>query len=250
MKVVRPNPNNKDLGAILDGRMRKVGPEKIQKPKTQMNANLREMARSSFGYGGWDAKYWFIGPEQGIGAEDLLTRVRAWTELGGRDLNDCREFHCRINETRWHCKKPKVDLQSTWRRLMLLMMAFLGRPVDRESLRNYQRDQWGRSGGETCVIELSGLAAPNLEEAEDTSLFLQTRIEVIRGKIADHKPRLVIMYGDMQRDSWEAIVSPLCFRDDKVLVSGSTIFAHTPHPNKRGLLDSYWTDLGRRLRGL
>jgi hypothetical protein len=51
LKVVRPNPNNKDLGAILDGRMRKVGPEKIQKPKTQMNANLREMARCPLGMG-------------------------------------------------------------------------------------------------------------------------------------------------------------------------------------------------------
>jgi hypothetical protein len=224
--------------------------KRTSEPKTHMNANLYEMARMSYGYGQWDAKYWFIGPEQGIGTEDLLTRVRAWVDLGRRDLNDCREFHRRIGETRWHCKKLRPKLQSTWRRLMLLMMTFLEMPADRESLRNYQRDQWGRSGGETCVIELSGLAAPSLKEAEDTSLFLSERIEVIRGKIADHKPKLVVMYGDMQRASWEAIASPLSFTDENFLLNGSTIFACTPHPNKRGLRDAYFTDMGRRLRGL
>jgi hypothetical protein len=28
----------------------------------------RNMAEDNFGYGRWDAPYWFIGPEQGMGA--------------------------------------------------------------------------------------------------------------------------------------------------------------------------------------
>ncbi len=63
------------------------------------------------------------------------------------------------------------------------MMTFLGRPADNESLRSYQRDRWGALEGETCVIELSGLAAPNMMEAEDTTPFLQQRIDVIRYRL-------------------------------------------------------------------
>lgn len=126
------------------------------------------MARENYGYGRWEAPYWFIGPEQGTGRhekndpEHLEKRVKAWLDLGSHQLNDCREFHRRIEETKLHFKKP-VNLQSTWKPLMLLMMTFLKRPVDNNSLRNYQRDRWGaldEKGGETCVIELSGLAAP------------------------------------------------------------------------------------------
>ena len=65
-------------------------------------------------------------------------RLKVWLDLVGRELNDCREFHSRIREIKWHFKNP-VALQSTWRRLMLLMMTFLGSPVERDGLRNYQR---------------------------------------------------------------------------------------------------------------
>jgi hypothetical protein len=38
-------------------------------------------------------------------------------------------------------------------------MGFLGRPTDKKTLLDYQRDLWGISTGETCVIELQGLPA-------------------------------------------------------------------------------------------
>jgi len=217
--------------------------------------DVRAMARANYGYGRWDAPYWFIGPEQGMGSHerDLGLRVGAWLELGKLELNDCREFHRRIGENRWHFEQPRVSLQRTWRPLILLLMTYLGRPTDRESLRSYQRDRWGSADarqGETCLIELSGLAAPNLMTAEDGKLFLGERIDVIRHRMRDHKPKLVVMYGDLQLASWEAIVSPLSFAHDKVLIDGSTILACTPHPNKRGLCDTYWTDLGQKLRTL
>jgi hypothetical protein len=145
MKVVRPNPKHRDFGESLDGRMKKAEPEgQTARPKTQTNTNLDEMARRSYGYGRWDAPYWFIGPEQGTGRHEgsdlkqsLERRCRCWGELGGRELNDCREFHRRIGEIemRWHLKSPKVALQSTWRPLMLLLMTFLRHPADKERLR-------------------------------------------------------------------------------------------------------------------
>jgi hypothetical protein len=215
--------------------------------------DVRAMARTNYGYGRWDAPYWFIGPEQGMGSheKDLGLRVRAWLDLGGLELNDCREFHRRIGEKRWHYEEPRVSLQRTWRPLMLLLMTFLERPATRDDLRSYQRDRWGcadAAQGETCVIELSGLAAPSLM-GSDTNFFVPERIDVIRARISDHSPELVVMYGDMQRAAWQAVISPLTFADDGFVTQGSTIMVRTPHPNKRGLCDAYWIDLGKALRG-
>jgi hypothetical protein len=37
-----------------------------------------EMARECYGYGRWAAPYWFIGPEQGQGHDDLRKRYHVW----------------------------------------------------------------------------------------------------------------------------------------------------------------------------
>jgi hypothetical protein len=245
-----------------------------------MDESMLAMARGNYGYGRWEAPYWFMGPEQGMGPHennDLNLRVQTWLDLGSRELNDCREFHCRIHETRWHCKKPKVQLQRTWRPLLLLLMTFLDGQADyvkagNESLRIYQRDRWGSLEerlGETCVIELSGLAAPNAKKAKDTGMLLPSRIEHMCGKIRNYRPKLVVMYGREQKDSWNAIgraiagcefplddSAPGQLPKTNVLRHGPTILVCTPHPSrpiKDGTVylgNEYWIRLGKALRSL
>jgi len=51
-----------------------------------MTTDELAMAHGNYGYGRWEATYWFIGPEQGMGLHednDLTLRVQAWLELGG-----------------------------------------------------------------------------------------------------------------------------------------------------------------------
>src|SRR5216684_3678647 len=149
-----------------------------------MDDGAAEMARKRYGYGRWDAPYWFIGLEESMARgenNDLKRSVDAWRSLGGGELNDCIEFHEKLGEKRWHRKIPPT-LQPTWRQLILLLMAFTRRPTDRDSRRNYQRDEWGTLRGETCVIELSGNAAPSLNESRDRDSFRTERINVIREK--------------------------------------------------------------------
>lgn len=218
---------------------------------------MRSMARGCYGYGTWKAPYWFIGLEQGIGKHennDLKTRINAWIKLERMELNDCRMFHWNIGEMRWHFKKPKVSLQPTWRPLILLLMTFLGREADKEAFRNYQRDRWGSLDGETCVIELSGLAAANLKAAKDTTLFLQERIQIIRQKIRDHRPKLIVMYGKQQKTAWEEIAGGMFPDEPKpFLIQESTILVLAPHPvsrireGKTYLGNKYWTRLGNTL---
>ena len=208
-----------------------------------------EMARRFYGYGRWNAPYWFIGPEQGMSRRennDINLWAEAWKELGSRDLNDCREFLHRIGEMRFHFRDP-VALQSTWRPLMMLLMAFLKMPTDTESLRAYQRDRWGSLTGETCVIELSGLPANNSKVPRERELFRQERIETICHKMHTYKPALVVMYGKKDQKHWEQIAGRMLV-PDSVQKLGSTMITFTRHPNNHGRKNADWSNLGERLR--
>jgi hypothetical protein len=170
-----------------------------------MDEDIHEMARRCYGYGRWDAPYWFIGLEQGQGQKennDLALRLRAWHELGSPELCDCQKFHSAINEHRWH---RDGKLQSTWRPFILLLLTYLKKSTVPESLRRYQRSEWGRTNGETCVIELFGLAANNLTVVRDRKSFQHERIQRICEMMLESHPELVVMYGTSEKESWEQI---------------------------------------------
>lgn len=214
----------------------------------QVSYEINEMARGSYGYGRWEAPYWFIWPEQGQAREendDLTARVEAWRRLGGGELVDCRNFHDEIGEKRWHREIP--NLQPTWRPLILLLMTYLGRPTDKESLRNYQRTQWATLEGETCLIDLSGLAANSFEVPRDREQFEKERITVIRHRMRDYKPRLVIMYGLGEQSHWNEIAESSILPDG-IQRLGKTLLAFARHPTSHGSNNAYWTDFGERLR--
>lgn len=221
------------------------------------DADIREMAEKCYGYGRWDAPYWFIGPEQGLSRGNMQPRIEAWLHLGRETgLSDCRKFHTHIGETRWHREKPQI--QRTWKQLMLLLLTFLGESAENESLRIYQRDQWGMLHGETCVIELSGLPAHDLKAGKEQNLklftqeqidcVLQKRADFIRRKALDHKPRLVVMYGLGAKAHFEKIAGQP-FGSGNLLEVESTLMALTTHPvSFEGVKNEYWVSLGKKLR--
>jgi hypothetical protein len=208
-----------------------------------------EMMRRCYGYGRWDAPYWFIGPEQGKGPNESaenVRRVEAWVELGRPEVCDCAAFHRLIGERRWH--EDPARLQPTWRRLILSLLTFLGESANQENLRSYQSTKWGATpGGETCVIELSGLAVKSFAIKVDRTKFRDQRIETICQKIKIHRPRLVLMYGVGDKESWQKIAGQPLFASS-VIRSESTLFALTRHPTAHGSTDDGWVELGRRLR--
>jgi hypothetical protein len=66
-----------------------------------MNEDERALALTCYGYGRWNAPYWFIGPEQGQGKWEnkaLIERARAFRKLNRDGLCDCRAFHIEIKE--------------------------------------------------------------------------------------------------------------------------------------------------------
>jgi len=226
-----------------------------------MNDEIETMARDFYGFGNWNAPYWFIGPEPGGSNNEV--RAKAFKELGCDGLCDCKRFHEEIEVLDWHHNRnyygtPK--LQSTWRRLILLLMAYLNEYADNyfpddEKLRIYQRDHWGRSNGDSCVIELAGLSSKNEAESTHTNRdinqkYLVGRISKIRNRMQSSSKtlQLVVVYGKAgQKDwtqakmQWEKITGhALEFKH--AVKSDNTVYVFTPHPQAHEYKDEDWAD--------
>ena len=221
-----------------------------------MDEETRLMAATSFGYGRWSARHWFLGPEQGmVKTAQLKTRVDAWVHLGSHELDDCMKFHHFIKEYRWHgLEGCKAQLQSTWGKLLVALMAYQDSPIDRDNRRNYQVNSWGRETGDTCVIELSGLAAHNLTIERDRESFLDRRIQIIRSRIEEYEPEFVVLYGKTEgckRAIHEITKGAQQIKSYSALSHntwrlGATLIAATPHP--RWTDNGQWQELGKKLR--
>ena len=212
-----------------------------------MTDREKEMALGFYGYGHWTAPYWFIGPEQGQGKhekDDLGLRLRAWERLGKPDLADLKEFHDLIDPGMW--TREGTPLQSTWRKLMLILLTSLGESVAKEALRTYQRCKLGRKKGQTCLIELSGLPANSSRTDRDRKTFLQKRILRIAQELKTHNPTFVVMYGKTYQSSFGEIIGQLPKLDEVTFV-GSTAILFTKHTNARKLSDEHWRGLGKKL---
>lgn len=140
-----------------------------------------------------------------------------------------------------------IPTQTTWRQLIRLLLSYKGEPTDIESIRAYQRDKWGSSTGETCVVELSGLASPNMRTPQDRTTFLATRIERIREEVLTRAPEFIITYGLGYRETWKEIAGGN-FDSNEVCRIGKTVVAIARHPVTVGLRKDYWVNLGRSLR--
>lgn len=208
---------------------------------------LAYMAEHFFGYGKWEAPYWFIGPEAGMAkaGDSLELRYRSWKQLGSAPVVDCAAHHRGFGFLKWHQDEPPT--QATWRQLIRLLLAYKGHPTDTESIREYQRDKWGSSRGETCVIELSGLAAPSMRSERDRTTFLARRVARIRELLTNHSPEFVVLYGQGDRAQFERIAQKT-FDSNGLGGIGNTVGMIASHPVTTGLRNEYWVNLGQTLR--
>jgi hypothetical protein len=214
-------------------------------------------AASWFGYGRWDAPYWFIGKEPG--GEDDPEQYASWARLGGSELIDCREhdLDCPSHRTpgMWHGEGP--PLQRTWRLLIAMVLAYEGATeYHDDSARRYQDERWGRADGDTAVLELSAIAAKAVSYVEDLRLsHLEERISLFRTRLKEHVPQFVVFYGlgnDPIRDVpyleyWRAIAQHDLMIDEPVKI-GETVFVVEKHPTAHGTTTKHWTDLATRIR--
>lgn len=195
-------------------------------------------AQSWFGYGRWDAPYWFIGMEPG--GDDTHASYDAWKALDPDRIGlvDCREHHLWKRTvlgvkdpkwTRWHDERPGRRTQPTWRRLIQLLFGFKGMAADLDAVFEYQKQRWGAIDGETAVVELGALHAPGLFAKVDRETFRGERIRVLRSNLLDARPVFAVCYGYTFREQFQDVIGS-DFDADGFIWAGPTLCVLTPGP--------------------
>lgn len=241
---------------------------------------IRLAAERWYGYGLWAAPYWFIGPEPGMKkaeGDNLRERCEAWLRLGGGELVDCAAHHRAFHHSRYHdrtipMKMPvneqtmRPPLQDTWRQLIRLLLAFKGDRTDNDAVGDYQCDKWGSATGETCVAELSSLAARSLSVERDRDSYRLNRVQHLRERAVEMHPQFVVLYGRGRTElpNWNYIAdgrttgegfAPLTMGTLRVGFAkrNGTVFVQTEHPVKTGAAappDEYWIIVAEKLRDM
>ena len=214
-------------------------------------------ARYWFGYGRWDAPYWFVGMEPG--GEDDPAWYETWQELDPKrqGLIDCRDHHQRAAAsdpravTPWH-RNSQTPIQETWGPLIRTLLMFEGRPVTESDIARYQRDEWGSLHGDTALIELSALRASGLAKKNGArKLYRGERIGDIRSHL-DRKARrgFALFYGLTYKKDYAEIAGS--FGSDGYVWNGQTLCVLVVHPAYHyaplEALTAYWVELAAWLR--
>ncbi len=227
---------------------------------------VNEFVHRFYGYGTYTESFWFIGMEEGGGDSEaeVQDRIHAWDSRGNCELEDLAEYHRVIGVDRHFSSSP--ILQKTWAKLIRLLLGAQGRSISTEHIRAYQRDQWGRSDGNTCLIELLPLPSPSLGHwlyAECSALpyltsretyrqeLIQGRIDHIKQRISEYQPQAVIFYGLEYRTWWEVIAeAPFEVHQDVRLFNAQGKYTHylmVQHPVAFGMTNAYFEQAGNLL---
>ena len=181
-----------------------------------------------FGYGRWQAPFWFVGPEERGGEDclDMTTRVAQWagTEpLNQLDLKDLRNYCERIGVHQYHGIHGHIAVQRTWRALLgLIAPADLAADQFPAWANHYQAHRLGggvdidhRRDG-VALLEISPLPCPNVrtwlwrclveapvqgaglfqsKHAFLNNVFVRGRLAHIRTMAEIHHPSFICFYG-------------------------------------------------------
>ncbi len=220
-------------------------------------------AQKWYGYGGSrDTPYWFVGPEPGMAkaeGDNLIARCNAWARLCQRrplELVDCIEHHKAFHHMKFfkrniRMKRPVLDevmrppTQATWRRLITLLLAYLGERTDTDMVAQYQCTEWARSKGDTVRRRVICAHCSELCARRDREAFRDQRVKTLRKRLVDHKPTFAVFYGSRCREDYEKIAGGP-FDRYGYRWSGKTLCALVEHPAAHsGKPKSWWIAKGR-----
>jgi hypothetical protein len=218
-----------------------------------------------YGYGCYQGDWWLVGMEEGSGgtASEVTTRLQLWNGRGRQELADVDMFRSSHPDlAKWFTPRP--PLQPTWRGLIRLILSAEGRPTDTETARAYQGTELGRIGGNTCILELLPLPSrsvghwiycdhSSLPELRTRQRYVEQiapkRVEHLRARVHEHRPKAVIFYSRNYQSWWQQIVGApfeaAVPPGVQLCQTGDTLFAMTVHPTYRGVTTEYFVSSGR-----
>jgi hypothetical protein len=177
---------------------------------------LADYMGAFFGYGSWNAHYWFVGIEEagGNSIDEVRRRLEAWHERGRRQIEDLADFHhaaCLMPD--WFSKNAWI--QTTWKPLILAALTAEGSVTDDKTILEHQRTTLGREDGETTIIEFLPLPSPSgnnwkyaswskLPEMRIRNTYERAvqkqRVDYVAKVIREYSPPVVVFYG--RRRMW------------------------------------------------
>ncbi len=169
------------------------------------------------GYGQLDAPIWFLGMEEaGGGEENIRARLKFHT------VEDCAEAHRVLGITKHHWGKRVI--QRTWRGMCYIMLRLANKPVDTESIRQYQAESLGRFGGQTLLVELMPIPKhdigawgyekliPQFKSREEYYRQVKPRrLAYLQTLLHENKPQKVVGYGKSYWDEYKALFPGMHF---------------------------------------
>lgn len=222
-----------------------------------------QFIHSFYGYGTYNAGFWFVGMEEGRGnnLDEVSRRLEIWQELGGRELVDITNFHFRLNIPEYFT--DPVKLQRTWMQQARMVLIAQGKRASLADIKAFQRDKIGRQDQETCLLELLPLPSPsintwhydqwsNLPFLKNRETYRQYcfpwRCAHIRAQLLTHQPRVVVFCSFGYKDLWQQIAGPkVLFIEDSgawVGKTDNTLFLITKHPTTIGIKNAYFEQVG------
>ncbi|MHC5743477.1 MAG: hypothetical protein ACYTXT_16445 [Nostoc sp.] len=234
---------------------------------------LEQRVDTFYGYGNYQGSYWFIGMEEGGGEDfqDINNRINIWSNRGNHEIEDIAEYHESIGYGASFKPGAKLDVP-VWRTLIRIILSAKGNDnIDLEDIRKYQIEKLGRKDKETCLLELFPLPSPSRkywiynefsqlpflstrQTYED--YCVETRINHIRQRIQEHKPKAVVFYGRAFKYFWRKITenitnieftkpSESSLEDFFISRNNQTLFVMAKFP--RALPNEYFHNIGRAI---
>lgn len=218
---------------------------------------LNEFISDHLGVGNIQSPIWFIGLEPaGAGTrEDLQTRVLDFLAQRSSPITNLRRSLIAAGETQYFIgEKPKI--QKFWAVVSRLWLQAQGlKYVGTENVRSFQQHILCAPTNDEGPLMLEVSALPSktskqwmYKEWSDSPLLqhrrsylqevLPKRLQKINDLIEEHRPKVVVCFGNSYVESWKQLKSPA--------QNGIQIL---PHPNARPTLtNAKWDALGRELR--
>lgn len=228
---------------------------------------LQTFMHHFYGYGNYQGDYWFIGMEEGGGDtfDEVCKRLTVWDQRGRQELEDVAEYHLEMGIVHPFDETPK--LQSTWAKLIRVLLSIEGETPTKEAVRRYQQQQWARRTSNVCLLELLPLPSPSTshwlygQHSQLPDLITRDRyrerwsalrIDRLRQRIAAHQPKVVIFYGFGYLPYWAAIVGaplqPILGGAIYTRRQNNSLYLVLKHPNARSVTSEYFHEAGRYIR--
>jgi hypothetical protein len=217
-----------------------------------------------FGYGRLKADYWFIGLEEGGGedVDELCRRLNAWKKMRMKRVVDRVKFH-KLIDSKFGQRKPQ-RIQATWGKAIRLFLATKQESaVTRNRVRKFQYEEFGRSHGDTLMLDLMPLpnrnlgklkygpidGMPELQHRKDyEDIWRSHRTSELKRLVANYNPKCVVFLSQARKQAniWHEIAgTDVDMVNSTISRHRDTSFVVVPHP--RHGTNALFEEVGQRL---